>query len=95
MDDVIFEEFKGTGNMELVLDRRLSNERIFPAINIGQSGTRREEKLIGPEWLPAVMNIRKHLSNMPPAMAMRTLIEAVHKHPNNHSFLKAMLPAQR
>jgi transcription termination factor Rho len=94
MDDVIFEEFKGTGNMELVMDRRLSNDRIFPAINIPATGTRKEELLIPEQWIPAVRNIRRHLSNMHPVQAMKVLIEAIRKHPNNESFLKAMTPQQ-
>jgi len=94
MDDVIFEEFKGTGNMELVMDRRLSNDRIFPAINIPATGTRKEELLIPEQWIPAVRNIRRHLANMHPVQAMKVLIEAVRKHPNNESFLKAMTPQQ-
>ncbi len=94
MDDVIFEEFKGTGNMELTLDRRLSNDRIFPAINIPATGTRKEELLIPEQWIPAVRNIRRHLANMHPVQAMKILLEAVRKHPNNESFLKAMTPQQ-
>ena len=95
MDDVIFEEFKGTGNMDLTLDRRLSNDRIFPAINIPATGTRKEELLIPPHHMPAILNIRKHLANMHPVQAMKTLIEAVSRHPNNESFLKAMTPHQQ
>ncbi len=94
MDEVIFEEFKGTGNMELVLDRRLSNDRIFPAINIPATGTRKEELLIPEQWIPAVRNIRRHLANMHPVQAMKILLEAIRKHPNNESFLKAMTPQQ-
>jgi transcription termination factor Rho len=94
MDDVIFEEFKGTGNMELVMDRRLSNDRIFPAINIPATGTRKEELLIPEQWIPAVRNIRRHLANMHPVQAMKILLEAIRKHPNNESFLKAMTPQQ-
>ena len=92
MDDVIFEEFKGTGNMELTLDRKIANDRIYPAIHIGNSGTRKEEKLIDEKWMPAINNIRKHLASMPPMMAIKTLIEAVEHHPSNESFLKAMTP---
>ena len=93
MDDVIFEEFKGTGNMELVLDRKAANDRIYPAFNLPQCGTRKEENLIGEEWMPSVNNIRKHLTAMPPIPALKTLIEAITRHPTNASFLKAMLPA--
>jgi transcription termination factor Rho len=64
MDDVVYEEFKGTGNMELVLDRKLSEKRIFPAIDIVQSGTRREDLLLSPEEQAAVDNMRKALNGM-------------------------------
>src|SRR5438093_2302842 len=79
MDQVIFEEFKGTGNMELTLDRNLSNQRIFPALNIAQSGTRKEEKLMDEKQLAGARTIRRHLMNMPPAQAMKNLIEALSK----------------
>ena len=61
MDDVIFEEFKGTGNMELVLDRKMSEKRIFPAVNMAKSGTRREELLLSKDELDAVYFLRSHL----------------------------------
>jgi transcription termination factor Rho len=93
MDDVIFEEFKGTGNMEITLDRKASNDRIYPAFWLAQCGTRKEENLIPEHHMPAINNIRKHLASMPPVMAIKTLIEAVGKHPTNESFLKAMTPA--
>ncbi|HPX70548.1 MAG TPA: transcription termination factor Rho, partial [Bacillota bacterium] len=64
MDDVIFEEFKGTGNMELHLDRKLSEKRIFPAINLNKSGTRREDMLMSPEELEAVWLMRRSLADM-------------------------------
>jgi transcription termination factor Rho len=83
MDQVIFEEFKGTGNMELTLDRNLSNSRIFPALNIASSGTRKEEKLMDEKSLAAARTIRRHLMNMPPAQAMKNLIEALQKHKTN------------
>ena len=86
MDQVIFEEFKGTGNMDLTLDRRLSNDRIFPAINIPATGTRKEELLIPPHQMPAILNIRKHLANQHPAQAMKLLIEAVSRHPEQREF---------
>jgi len=92
MDDVIFEEFKGTGNMEITLDRKAANDRIFPALWLSQCGTRKEENLIAPEWMPAIHNIRKHLAAMPPIPALKTLIQAVGQHPTNESFLKAMTP---
>ena len=66
MDELIFQEFKGTGNMELVLDRKLSDRRVWPAIDIEQSGTRREEKLLPPETLHAVTMLRRTLSHDAP-----------------------------
>ncbi|MEM7808835.1 MAG: transcription termination factor Rho [Planctomycetota bacterium] len=93
MDDVIFEEFKGTGNMEITLDRKAANDRVFPAIWLANSATRKEENLIAPHHMPAIINIRKHLAAMPPIPALKTLIQAVGQHPTNESFLKAMTPA--
>jgi transcription termination factor Rho len=90
MDQVIFEEFKGTGNMELTLDRNLSNMRIFPALNIAQSGTRKEEKLLDAKSLAACHTIRRHLINMPPTQAMKALLEALQKHKTNKSLLDSM-----
>lgn len=75
MDDVIFEEFKGTGNMEIILDRRLSDRRIFPAIDLLRSGTRKEELLIPPEDLNRIWILRKILSDMNPVEAMEFLLE--------------------
>jgi len=83
MDQVIFEEFKGTGNMELTLDRGLSNLRIFPAINILQSGTRKEEMLLSPSALAAGRNIRKHILNMNPVQGMKSLLDMMKKVPTN------------
>src|SRR5687768_14298026 len=83
MDQVIFEEFKGTGNMELTLDRNISNLRIYPALNIASSGTRKEEKLMSEGELAAARTIRRHLMNMPPAQAMKNLLEALTKHKTN------------
>ena len=75
MDEVIFEEFKGTGNMELVLDRKLADKRIFPAIDINRSGTRKEELLMTPEELKKVWILRKFLNELNPVEAMEFLIE--------------------
>ncbi|HYE21084.1 MAG TPA: transcription termination factor Rho [Tepidisphaeraceae bacterium] len=83
MDQIIFEEFKGTGNMELTLDRGLSNMRIFPAINILQSGTRKEEKLMEPRALAASRNIRRHILNMNPVQGMKSLLDLMKKVPSN------------
>jgi transcription termination factor Rho len=85
MDQVIFEEFKGTGNMELTLDRKLSDQRIFPALDIASSGTRKEEKLLDERTLAAARNIRRHLMNMPPTQAMKSLIDVLTKQPTNQA----------
>jgi len=87
MDEVIFQEFKGTGNMELVLDRNLANRRIFPAINIAESGTRKEELLIDKEDLEKIIRLRRHLDSLAVGQDMETLIKALKKHPSNASFL--------
>jgi transcription termination factor Rho len=90
MDQVIFEEFKGTGNMELTLDRNLANQRIWPAINIAESGTRKEEKLLDERQLAATRTIRRHLMNLSPAQAMKSLTDALAKHKNNQSLFDSM-----
>ena len=90
MDQVIFEEFKGTGNMELTLDRNLSNMRIFPSMNILQSGTRKEELLFEPQQLDSARRIRRHLSNMQPVQAMKTMLEVLGKHKTNAEMYRAM-----
>ncbi len=87
MDDVIFEEFKGTGNMEIHLDRRLVDRRIFPAIDILKSGTRKEELLFTEEELAAIWLLRKSLSQLNPVDAMETLINQLAKTHNNAEFL--------
>ena len=88
MDDVIFEEFKGTGNMEVHLDRALSEKRIFPAININKSGTRREGLLLSKEELETVFALRKALSTMPMADVTEQLIDQMIATKNNEEFLK-------
>jgi len=90
MDDVIFEEFKGTGNMELVLDRRLSDRRIFPSIDVNRSGTRKEELLLSAAELARVWILRKLLSEMNPVEAMEFLLERMKRTKNNREFLKSM-----
>ena len=87
MDDVIFEEFKGTGNMELVLDRRLADRRIFPAIDINRSGTRKEELLFTPEELPKIWMLRKVLNELDPVEAMEMLVSKMRKTQVNAEFL--------
>ncbi len=90
MDEVIFEEFKGTGNMELVLDRRLSDRRIFPAIDINKSGTRKEELLLTDMELNRVYILRKFLSDLTSVEAMEFLLERMRGTKNNEEFLKHM-----
>ncbi|MCG2677892.1 transcription termination factor Rho [bacterium] len=90
MDEVIFEEFKGTGNMELVLDRRLVDRRIFPAIDISRSGTRKEELLLDKEDLSRIWVLRKVLSPLNVVEKMELLIERVKKTKTNKEFLKSM-----
>ena len=90
MDDVIFEEFKGTGNMEIVLDRRLSDRRIFPAMDINRSGTRKEELLMTPDELNRVWILRKFLNEMNPVEAMEFLLERIMKTKTNVKFLDSM-----
>jgi transcription termination factor Rho len=86
MDELIFQEFKGTGNMELVLDRDLSNERIYPAINIPESGTRREELLFGNDT-GKHHALRRALNRMKPKEAMLTLQKAIQQYPTNEKLL--------
>ncbi len=90
MDDLIFEEFKGTGNMELTLDRKLSDLRIFPALNITQSGTRKEELLLSPRALDCNRRLRKHLVGMPPQQAMKSLLDALTKMRTNEALHASM-----
>lgn len=90
MDDVIFEEFKGTGNMELVLDRRLVDKRIFPAIDINRSGTRKEELLLDKETLNRVWVLRKVLNPLSVTESMELLLDKLSKTKNNDEFLKSM-----
>ncbi|MCX7877696.1 MAG: transcription termination factor Rho [Ignavibacteria bacterium] len=90
MDEVIFEEFKGTGNMEIVLDRKLADRRIFPAIDINRSGTRKEELLLTEEELSKVWLLRKILSDFSPIEAMEFLLEKMKGTKNNKEFLKSM-----
>ena len=90
MDDVIFEEFKGTGNMEIHLDRKLMDKRIFPCIDILKSGTRKEELLLSPEELNRVWVLRKVLSSLSPVEAMELLIEKLARTKSNKDFLESM-----
>jgi transcription termination factor Rho len=90
MDEVIFEEFKGTGNMELVLDRHLSEKRVFPAINVDRSGTRKEELLYHPDELERIYILRKALAGVPPVEAMELVVEKLKKTRSNAEFLLSM-----
>lgn len=90
MDEVIFEEFKGTGNMELHLDRELSNKRIFPALDFEKSGTRKEELLYHPDELNKIYSLRRSMKGVPPAEAMEMFIQRVRKTKNNPEFLMGL-----
>ena len=90
MDDVIFEEFKGTGNMELHLDRGLSDRRIFPAIDITRSGTRKEELLVAKEYLGRIWILRKILFEMNDVDAMQFLLDKMSRTKSNKEFLESM-----
>lgn len=87
MDDLIFQEFKGTGNMELVLDRKLADRRVWPSIDLDQSGTRREEKLLPPETLHAATALRRTLSSMHHIDAMEQLTSRLAKYKSNEEFI--------
>jgi transcription termination factor Rho len=91
MDDLIFEEFKGTGNMELVLERKLADRRIYPAMDIGQSGTRKEERLLSAEALQRITLLRRTLMQMKPVEALEALVQQLSKSPSNDAFLKRMV----
>ena len=90
MDEVIFEEFKATGNMEVHLDRRLVDKRIFPAIDINRSGTRKEELLLGRDVTKRVWILRKLLAQLNPVEAMEFLVDKVEGTKSNEEFLEAM-----
>ena len=90
MDDVIFEEFKGTGNMEVHLDRKLSERRIFPAIDINKSGTRREDLLLTPKEKDTVFALRKAMNTMPVADVTEQVIKLMTETKNNNEFIDKM-----
>jgi transcription termination factor Rho len=90
MDDVIFEEFKGTGNMELCLDRSLVDKRIFPAINIEKSGTRKEELLLHPDEMSKIWVLRRAINGVPPVEAMEMIVNRLKKTKSNAEFLMSM-----
>src|SRR5882672_8297298 len=87
MDELIFQEFKGTGNMELILDRKLSDRRLYPALDIPKSGTRKEEKLFAPKNLEAIRKLRRTMVDLNPIEAMETLTAALKKHKTNDELL--------
>ena len=88
MDDIVYEEFKGTGNMELHLDRKLSERRIFPAIDLYKSGTRREDLLLTPEEFTAMYMIRREMSNGSVAEITEDIIDDMTHTKNNHDFVE-------
>jgi transcription termination factor Rho len=90
MDEVIFEEFKGTGNMEIVLDRGLADKRIYPAIDIDKSGTRKEDLLLDPMELEKTWAMRRILSDAGPESAMKSVLNSLKKTQNNPEFLLAL-----
>lgn len=94
MDEVIFEEFKGTGNMELRLSRELADKRLFPAIDINASGTRREELITAPDELPVVYRLRRLMGGMEPEQAYQTLVPRLKKTASNRDFLAAIVQQQ-
>ena len=88
MDDVVYEEFKGTGNMELILDRKLSEKRVFPAIDIVKSGTRREDLLLNPEEKNASYVMRKEINGMRPDDAVEKILDLFYKTRSNDDFVR-------
>ena len=88
-DQIIFEEFKGTGNMELILDRTISEKRLFPAINLAASGTRKEDLLLEERELKTVTALRRRLISMPPPTQIEQLLKAVVRYPTNEAMVTA------
>ena len=95
MDDIIFQEFKGTGNMEVVLDRRLADRRVWPAIDIQQSGTRKEERILDADTLAKVTLLRRSLSELKPMEAMEGLVRQLGKTQSNAEFLEKIAKFQK
>ena len=87
-DQIIYEEFKGTGNMELILDRSISEQRLFPAINLAASGTRKEDLLMGEQELKTVTALRRRLINMKPATQIEQLLAAMQRFETNADLVK-------
>ncbi|MFQ3189982.1 MAG: transcription termination factor Rho [Paraglaciecola sp.] len=92
MDQVIFEEFKGTGNMEIVLSRKIAEQRVFPALDIAKSSTRREELLLNPKDMEKVIVLRRALSHLKPLEGARKLSELLEKYPTNAELLNCFMP---
>lgn len=92
MDQIIFEEFKGTGNMEIVLSRKIAEQRIFPALDIAKSSTRREELIISSKDLESVRTLRKALAHLKPLEAATKLVELLEKYPTNAELLNQLMP---
>jgi len=90
MDELIFQEFKGTGNSELILDRRLAEKRIFPAIHINESGTRKEELLHDPDSITAIYKIRRELADFDPEVALTSMLRLIEQYPTNDELLKSL-----
>ena len=90
MDDVIFEEFKGTGNLEINLDRKLTEKRIFPSIDINKSGTRKDELLLAPADFSRIIVLRRVLSQLSPTEAMELLLDKLGRTKTNSDFLDSM-----
>jgi len=90
MDDVVYEEFKGTGNMEMVLDRKVAERRVFPAIDIPQSGTRRDDLLLNPEEMETINNIRRAFNGMKAEEAVDRVVDMFNKTRDNHEFIEMM-----
>jgi transcription termination factor Rho len=95
MDELIFQEFKGTGNMELVLDRKLADRRIYPAIDMSQSGTRKEERILGKDTHERVTLLRRSLVQLPPVQAMEALVQRLGKTESNEAFLETVAKFMR
>jgi transcription termination factor Rho len=92
MDQVIFEEFKGTGNMEIVLSRKIAEQRVFPALDIAKSSTRREELLLNPKDLEKTIFLRRALSHLKPLEGAKKLAELLEKYPTNAELLNCFMP---
>ncbi len=88
MDELIFNEFKGTGNMEIMLNREMANQRIWPAMDLKQSGTRKEELLLGPDVVTKIYRIRRQIASLPNEKAMQSLLDVLGRYPDNETFLK-------